>query len=80
MQKMGLEGQAPEQAAAAFADKLFQKWGVGDSVCGNGAVLLLAIEDRQVCLLILTAFLLLITPSNTWIGLLCACMLRICSA
>ena len=48
MKKMNLQGQAPEDAAAAFAGALFRNWGVGDSECGNGAVLLLSLEDRQV--------------------------------
>ena len=48
MKKMDLQGQLPEEAAAGFAQQLFRSWGVGDTKCGNGAVLLLSTEDRQV--------------------------------
>lgn len=48
MKRMRVDGVEPQQAAAQFAQQLFRGWGVGDSRCGNGAVLLLATEDRQV--------------------------------
>ena len=48
MKKMNLQGQRPEEAAASFGQSLFRSWGVGDTECGNGAVLLVATEDRQV--------------------------------
>ncbi|KAK9797370.1 hypothetical protein WJX73_005978 [Symbiochloris irregularis] len=47
MRKMELQGQTPEAAAAKLADQLYQQWGVGDASCGNGALLLLSIDDRQ---------------------------------
>jgi len=37
--------------AAVFAKHLHNAWGVGDAACNNGVVLLLAIEERQVCIL-----------------------------
>ena len=63
MKKMSLQGQEPLQAAAAFAQHLFQQWGVGDSQCGNGAVLLLSVEDRQVSTLSVCSRSVLQLPS-----------------
>ena len=48
MKKMALQGRTREEAAEDFAASLFQKWGVGEASCGNGAILLLSLEDRQV--------------------------------
>ena len=41
------------EASERFADAVFDKWGIGDEGCGNGVLLLLAVEDRQVSLLLL---------------------------
>lgn len=43
------DGTEPiDEAVQRFADELFDIWGVGQSQCGNGVLLVLAIEDRQV--------------------------------
>eukprot|EP00879_Flechtneria_rotunda_P006550 GHRR01006883.1.p1 GENE.GHRR01006883.1~~GHRR01006883.1.p1 ORF type:complete len:394 (+),score=102.81 GHRR01006883.1:191-1372(+) len=49
MHKMEHERYADKAvAAAAFARALHDSWGVGNPVCQNGALLLLAVGDRQV--------------------------------
>jgi len=51
MDKMQMVSSSPEEAAQQFATLLFDSWGVGDGECGNGVVLLLSRQDRQVGLL-----------------------------
>jgi uncharacterized membrane protein YgcG len=40
-------GESPSEAAAAFARRLHDNWGVGSSACNNGVLLLLSLRDRQ---------------------------------
>lgn len=40
--------ETPASQAEAFAKDLHACWGVGDKACNNGALLLLATDDRQV--------------------------------
>lgn len=49
LRKMDLgQGEAPAEAAHAFAQTLHDSWGVGDPACQNGVLFLLAVDDRQV--------------------------------
>lgn len=49
LRKMDLgQGEAPAEAAQAFARALHDAWGVGDPACQNGVLFLLAVDDRQV--------------------------------
>ena len=48
MRKMSLEGSTVSATAARFGQQLYRGWGVGDTECGNGVVLLLSVDDRQV--------------------------------
>lgn len=43
------DGETPASQAAKFAEQLHDDWGVGDEECNNGVLLLLAIQERQVC-------------------------------
>ena len=48
MDKMQIADANPAEAAKDFAIQLFDVWGVGDSGCQNGLLLLLSKQDRQV--------------------------------
>ena len=43
-------GKSAANAAERFANGLFDSWGVGDGQCGNGVLLFVAFDDRQVLL------------------------------
>ena len=43
-------GESAANAAERFANGLFDSWGVGDGQCGNGVLLFVAFDDRQVLL------------------------------
>ena len=49
MQRMAIS-QYDDAASAArkFSKALHDSWGVGDASCGDGILLLLSVEDRQV--------------------------------
>jgi uncharacterized membrane protein YgcG len=49
MERMSTRGGvgASADAAAAFARRLHDAWGVGSGACDNGALLLVALRDRQ---------------------------------
>ncbi|GFR48941.1 hypothetical protein Agub_g10948 [Astrephomene gubernaculifera] len=46
VRRMSFTGDA-EKAAKRFATALHDSWGVGDAACGNGVLLFLSQEDRQ---------------------------------
>jgi uncharacterized membrane protein YgcG len=43
------KGEDKSVAAQRFARALHNQWGVGSPDCQNGALLLLALGDKQVC-------------------------------
>ena len=47
MQKMDLQGQSAEDAAANFTSQLHEEWRFRDNQCDGGTILLLATHDRQ---------------------------------
>lgn len=53
MEKLQIANASPQEAAQSFAVQLFDLWGVGDSGCQNGVLLLLSRQDRQVLFLTL---------------------------
>ena len=48
-------GESAERAAERFAKDVFDIWGIGHQECGNGVLLFLAVEDRQVLLLLVVS-------------------------
>lgn len=49
MQKMRVDpGKQPAEVAKKFAKTLHARWGVGNSACDNGVLVLLSTDDRQV--------------------------------
>lgn len=49
LNRMVRMGMPKEQVAELFAKRLHNRWGVGHPACNNGVLLLLSVEDRQVC-------------------------------
>lgn len=60
LNRMVRMGMPKEQVAELFAKQLHNRWGVGHPACNNGVLLLLSVEDRQVCP---TVLLLTHTPA-----------------